>query len=1260
MTSVSWDLWKGFYMSENKMINFIQKAKNRIFSRKIPAKSIYADFAPIENLSSEKESLKALHWALNNRRIKNIALTGPYGAGKSSVIESYLKQHKKCKAINISLATFDGHLWDKIQELKEKQKYSEAQIALAELEDVLEKGILKQLFYKVDADKIPRSRYRKLHHIRLWKYIMGVVIAAGVCAAITYLIFPDKVIIFIDSYISGISSINNIVVDVGAFLVAVSGIGYVIRFVTSKFAIKEISVGDVSAKGEEISKDSVLNKNIDEMLYFFERTKYNVVFIEDLDRFNRTSIFIKLREINTILNKYEVLKKRIVFVYAVRDDLFKEETERTKFFDFLIPVIPVINSTNSGEIMRNLLGLGDAREENREYPDHDISQKFITLVSPYIGDMRVLISTINEFWIYKRTLKEGPEVRLDDEYMLSLMIYKNLYPQDFALLEAETGNIKHSFNYKKEAIRIAREKLEEEKNKINLAQSDTLKHVREIKLVMLTQMANNGWIVRNINVDGYSYNFTQLLSDDLSFDIFKGKRILVYTYDLVNGSTNNINIDNVENSSDEMKILFNRYDARVKYKHEEKESAIRELEDIENKITRLRASTLQQLIQENSVEEVLPEEVRKNDLLVFLLRHGYINESYSDYINYFHPGSISKDELNFILSIRNYKAINDFSYPIKHCSNVIDRLYDYEFEQTETLNFDLTDFLLKSKTNELKLEKLVKQLVNNSEISQIFIKNYIDRGKNANRLLPILCHESQRIWLNFLLDEQLSNEKKDNYLKLIIEHCDVDDIENNNVSYEDEEQEIYLEPTIKEYFEDDENILEKMSSISWEKLKQVVINLEISFHKLNLNGLEEQVVNDIIDENLFEINSHMLKEIQQIKNPDGLVGLFESNYGHIQQLGIDTLIDYVHENFYYYVKNIILGIDTNTEESAENVENIIQRLFENNRDLCLAVIEKEHFAHWEKLTDCLPGFENNEKQQIWEYLLINDRTEPTWENYMIYHNLFGLNDVLVQFIDRNMDKVLNSHGFDELTDTLFKELMIEELTDDNFEKLIGAYKIDEFTSKCSEFSERKLEVMIHNHYFEFSPERYIEIKEISSKLSNEFVKENISEFIKSKAECKLVLNDIKGIIRLNVLSETETLSLLEYLVPDDIDEEFALLVNEFDFLIPKEYVVSSWQALSDKDKYQLLYKQMYVFNLDEIAVKFCELGGPYNQFSERTRHKFVLYPTDFNKDLCEKLLDKEFISSWDETDEKVDSDPITFKDKYEKRITGYVRKKPDK
>lgn len=84
-------------------------------------------------------------------------------------------------------------------------------------------------------------------------------------------------------------------------------------------------------------------------MYFFEVTKYRIVFFEDLDRLNDISIFVHLRELNNLLNNDDSIKEKpIVFIYAVKDNIFTKE-DRTKFFDFIIPVIPVINSTNSGE-----------------------------------------------------------------------------------------------------------------------------------------------------------------------------------------------------------------------------------------------------------------------------------------------------------------------------------------------------------------------------------------------------------------------------------------------------------------------------------------------------------------------------------------------------------------------------------------------------------------------------------------------------------------------------------------------------------------------------------------------------------------------------------------------------------------------------------------------------------------------------------------------------------------------------------------------
>ena len=44
----------------------------------------YRDLAPIDNIENGDKYIEALNWAFQNKKVKNIALTGPYGAGTVS------------------------------------------------------------------------------------------------------------------------------------------------------------------------------------------------------------------------------------------------------------------------------------------------------------------------------------------------------------------------------------------------------------------------------------------------------------------------------------------------------------------------------------------------------------------------------------------------------------------------------------------------------------------------------------------------------------------------------------------------------------------------------------------------------------------------------------------------------------------------------------------------------------------------------------------------------------------------------------------------------------------------------------------------------------------------------------------------------------------------------------------------------------------------------------------------------------------------
>lgn len=50
--------------------------------------------------------------------------------------------------------------------------------------NVIEEGILKQLFYRVDVGKIPQSRYRKIKKLSYWKIFFSLLLLTVVALAV--------------------------------------------------------------------------------------------------------------------------------------------------------------------------------------------------------------------------------------------------------------------------------------------------------------------------------------------------------------------------------------------------------------------------------------------------------------------------------------------------------------------------------------------------------------------------------------------------------------------------------------------------------------------------------------------------------------------------------------------------------------------------------------------------------------------------------------------------------------------------------------------------------------------------------------------------------------------------------------------------------------------------------------------------------------------------------------------------------------------
>ena len=1219
--------------------------------------SEYKDFTPEKEIKNGGEYLNALDWALRNPDVKNIALSGPYGSGKSSIIQSYMQVHPSVKALNISLAAFD------VENCQDD-------------ENIIEEGILKQLFYKVDAHKIPQSRYRKLKKISIVSYIRNISVFSLLLAFICGFFLTDKTCALFDRILSigsywGMGELSTVFWVICVWVVSVLYLAYFCRGITKKFSLKEINLGNKAVFSEGIEDDeSIFSKNMDEIVYFFEETEYDTVFIEDLDRFESTEIFIKLRELNTILNNYEQIKKRIAFIYAIRDDIFIKD-ERTKFFDFIIPVIPIINSTNSGEILRERLDVIEMKDGLFASSKYDISSRFITLISPFIEDMRVLTSICNEFVIYKSTLRDRQSLSLKDELMFSMMVFKNLYPKDFSELEAERGIVKNAFTAKKKFVNDKILELEKEIESkqilLDKVESDVLRDLHEVKIAFISYLVDGNNKLNYVKNSKGMFTYAEILENDFDIKQLDDKDVVV-NCTTGYGSYNEIKANkSYSNLSAELKKNGNNYIERcevMKNSTEVKKDAIRNnIENCKREISMLRFYSLSTLIERYSVEEIFFEETKENKLLVFLLRHGYIDENYTEYINYFHPNSITKNEMNFILGIRNFEAVGDFSYELKNCSQILERIEDYEFSQPEALNFNLLDYMILQKERAgSKYDVMLQQIVNHSEKSKAFIKAYIDRGINIKDFIHDICHESLWIWFDFFTDNSLSEDKKYKYLEFMLCNADMEDIENNNGDFEDDNGYDICMP-ISSFMQERKDILQRLADVPLNTVWEVIETLDIRFKELDINGVDQTLLENIFFYGHYELNYSMLENLFKMKKPECIPNLRRANYKMVRSLKYEPLNSKISREFQQYIQMFILDTETNTEEDFESVEDIIDNLFKRkDLDRCWKVIDKESNVTWKNLGSCCTGeLQNDERKQdvqkIWDYILKQNRATPSWNNYSKYRDEFGVTGKLIEFLDIHVDDFIMASDSSIVNDNIIKEIIIEDISLQSFVKFIQKFRIEEFTNELSEFDKDKMKAMIAERYFPFSVERCAEMREVYPDLFIDFICKNKDEFMESIDDCGLVQDEIVELLKNNSFSDDEKIKILNQVESTEIDERIALKIRQFEFRISKEYVEAAWNQLSKDDRYELLLNHIGIYNKNELAIKFDELGGVYQQLANRTRHKVSFHDdvAGYNRRLLNHLKKIDYLSSVKEEDVVVHEDGKSHQKIIEHKITGMVK-----
>lgn len=497
--------------------------------------------------SSHSSYVKRLEKALQGEdtKIHNIALSGVYGSGKSSILEKVVKDLEKERphtTRTISLAPLAAQL-KKQDDRKVNSASEDASGALppksskpSSITNLIQKEIIKQLLYGTDPRKIPASHFHRMNEIGLGKQLLSS-LACGML-----LLFILNIYQWPYSYIqkpltwlpipTSITKILAEIVIIGLLSIAAFAL---FHYFGTRIHLAKIDVGTAGITLGENS-DSYFDQYLDEIIYIFEKTGIRTVFFEDLDRFQDAQIFDSLRELNQILNNDPKLRRTestiqrisrqlhfsrsagkknsqpstpIQFIYAIHDAIFSNQYvsiadeqvsnkeslahsfSRAKFFDLIIPVVPFVSASNSYQIaLETLQDVFDANDPQMI--------NLLELVADAVPDKRTWINIRNEFIIYKEQLfnPERTNLGLSPVKLLAVLIYKNCYLDDAVKLQ--NGQSSLDYLYKKVRETIQKEipilnseirVLEEKICKIN-DEVTAKEHAHKLKTILVELLAD--------------------------------------------------------------------------------------------------------------------------------------------------------------------------------------------------------------------------------------------------------------------------------------------------------------------------------------------------------------------------------------------------------------------------------------------------------------------------------------------------------------------------------------------------------------------------------------------------------------------------------------------------------------------------------------------------------------------------------------------------------------------------------------------------
>ena len=674
--------------------------------------------------------LRHLEEAVLEKKNRNIALTGRYGTGKSSVLDAFEKKHPE-STVRISINTLGPDEHDE------------------DLTNRIQKELVKQLVYRLEPGKVRRSRFARPKPLTKPRAFVQALGASAVGLGILWLLGVRPMAGW-----PGEGANSAVHLGLAALFFALVLIAaWAIRWIVGDRIVSEVTTaGTKIALGE--GPTTYFDSFLDEIVAFFDAVKPEFVIFEDLDRFDDPQIFDSLRELNTLVNAsvgWRDQAQPLRFIYAIKDSLFEQlgaeadttpdgtkprldvanaavqRANRTKFFEMVIPIVPFISHRNARDhLVGALVSLG--------FESDLVSRPLLDLIARHTTDMRLMINICNEFAVFAEHLlwTENPAPGITADHLFALVAYKNFHLADFEAISQRSSTLDELERHHRDEVRALiaglqaqrrkRQRTEEQRESRERTAAELGARLRDVKDMFSPA---NGWPYQSVTVGGQSFAFNAVGTIEFWELVAKEKSFAV---------TQRHNSSPLVLDQERISRVFPEITNAAEWLPPDPAELARLTHQYDSDISTLRGADFDGLARyervpkghirfDQRIEDVLESELARD-----LVRRGFITRNYAEYSAIFYGSFVGVDVAFFYNhAVQPNEMYVDYEFTSENAmSNLLEQVPADFTSSASALNIQVMAYLLEERPDDAK--RLVTYMVTHDDDDT---RTFLDAFLNA-------------------------------------------------------------------------------------------------------------------------------------------------------------------------------------------------------------------------------------------------------------------------------------------------------------------------------------------------------------------------------------------------------------------------------------------------------------------------------------------------------------------------------------------------